>query len=79
MLTIFDLKPMNVIGAMLSVRDDICSKDIVGGKCFGKEGIDLQPEKVFTTLQFLHNLLMGSKSYSVCPWQAFLTCCNVTL
>ncbi len=61
MFTIFDLKPMNVIGAMLSATDDICSKDIVKGKYLGEQGIDLQSEKVFKTLQFLHNLLMSPK------------------
>jgi hypothetical protein len=64
---------MNVIGAMLSATDDICSKDVVGGKCFGEEGIDLQPEKVFTTLHFLHNLLMGSKKLK-CLSLASLSC-----
>jgi hypothetical protein len=64
---------MNVNGAMLSVTHDICSKDIVEGKYFGEEGIDLQSEKVFTTLQFLHNLLMGPKKLK-CWSLAGLSC-----
>jgi len=34
---------------------------------------------VFTTPHFHHNLQMGPKSWSVCPWQASPAWCNVTL
>jgi len=38
-----------------------------------------EPGAVFTTLNFLHNLRIRQASYIVCPWQAFLAQCNVTL
>jgi hypothetical protein len=34
---------------------------------------------LFKKLHFLRKLQIGSISYGVCPWQAFIAWCNVTL
>ncbi len=36
-------------------------------------------DSIFTPLHFLCNLQMGPISFSVCPWQAFPTFCNVAV
>ncbi len=40
---------------------------------------EYNPRCLFTTLHFLHNLLFGPISQSVCPQQTFIAWCNVII